>query len=142
MAIRDIYKVKSTDMLLAVSSVGGTFWAVSRFGGTFRAVSRVGGTFLAVLRVGGTFLAASRVGGIFWAEAVKPNYGGIFSAVMQYGGNFLAVGGFSFLGGNDLGGGGNTKNMAVSRHITGTAHQGGNFTAGKLPRTTLVNTSY
>ena len=25
--------------------------------------------------------------------------------------------------------------MAVSRHITGTAHQGGNFTAGKIPTT-------
>ena len=67
-------KVRSTDILWAVSSVGGTFWTVSR--------------------VGGTFLAVSRVGGIFWAEAVKPNYGGIFSAVIQsYGGNFLAVGG-------------------------------------------------
>ena len=35
-----------------------------------------------------------------------------------------------------------TKNMAVNRHVTGTAHQaahqGGNFTARKLPRTTLV----
>ena len=42
-----------------------------------------------------------------------------------------------FFGGNDIGGGGNTKNMAVNRHITGTAHQGGNFTAGTIPRTTL-----
>ena len=32
-------------------------------------------------------------------EAVKPKYGGIVSA----------VGGFSFLGGNDFGGGGKTK---------------------------------
>ena len=29
--------------------------------------------------------------------------------MMPYGGNFLAVGGFSFLGGNDFGGGGKTK---------------------------------
>ena len=49
----------------------------------------------------------------------------------------MAVGGVSFFGGNDFGGGGNTKNMAVYRHITGTAHQGGNFMAGKLPKTTL-----
>ena len=56
---------------------------------------------------------------------------------MQYGGNFLAVGGFSFFGDNDFDGGGNTKNLTLNRHITGTAHQGGNFTAGKLPRTTL-----
>ena len=28
---------------------------------------------------------------------------------MPYGSNFLAVGGFSFFGGNDLGGGGKTK---------------------------------
>ena len=27
--------------------------------------------------------------------------------------------------------------MAVNRHITGTANQGGNFTAGKIPTTTL-----
>ena len=27
--------------------------------------------------------------------------------------------------------------MAVKRHITGTAHQGGNFTAGKMPTTAL-----
>ena len=27
--------------------------------------------------------------------------------------------------------------MAVNRHITGTAHQGRNFTAGKVPTTTL-----
>ena len=109
-------------------------WAVFSVGGTFWAVSSVGGTFWAVSSAGGTFLAVSRVRGIFLAGAVKPNYGGIFSAVMQYGGNFLAVGGFSFFGGNDFGGGGNTKNMAVNRHTTGTAHQGGNFTAGKYPR--------
>ena len=30
--------------------------------------------------------------------------------------------------------------MALNRHITGTAHQGGNFTAGKMPTTTLINT--
>ena len=28
--------------------------------------------------------------------------------------------------------------MAVNRHIAGTAHQGGNFTAGKIPTTTLA----
>ena len=61
----------------------------------------------------------------------------VFSAVMQYGGNVLAVGGFSFFGGNDFGGndfGGRQyfQNMAVKRHITGTAHEGGNFTAGKI----------
>ena len=27
--------------------------------------------------------------------------------------------------------------MAVNRRITGTAHQGGSFTAGKIPTTTL-----
>ena len=86
-------------------------------------------------RVGSTFLAVLRVGGIFFAEAVKPNYGGTFSAVMQYGGNFLAVGGFSFFGGNDFGGGGNTKNMAVA--ILPGPHQGDHFTARKIPRTTL-----
>ena len=68
-------------------------------------------------------------------EAVKPKCGGTFSAVMQYGGNVLAVGGFSFSGGNTLAVRG--INMAVNRHITGTAHQGGNFTAGKIPMTTL-----
>ena len=76
-------------------------------------------------------------GGIFLAGAVKPEYGGIFSAVMQYGGNLVAVGGFSFFGGNDFGGRRYYQNMAVNRHITGTAHQGGNFTAGKIPTTTL-----
>ena len=35
--------------------------------------------------------------------------GGTLWAVMPYGGNFLAVGGFSFIGGNDFGGGGKTK---------------------------------
>ena len=30
-------------------------------------------------------------------------------AVMRYAGNFSAVNGFSFLGGNDFGGNGNTK---------------------------------
>ena len=88
-------------------------------------------------RVGGSCLALSRVDGIFLAEAIKPKYGGIFSALMQYGGIFLAVGGFSFLCGNDFGGGGRTKNMGVNRHITGTAYQDGNFTTGKLPKTTL-----
>ena len=85
------------------------------------------------------FLAVSRVGGTFWAEeAVKPKYGGIFSAVMQYGGgSVLAVGGFSFFGGNTLFGGRRYyQNMAVSRHIAGTTHQSGNFTAGKIPTTT------
>ena len=28
--------------------------------------------------------------------------------------------------------------MAVNRHITGTAHQGGTFTAGKIPTITLI----
>ena len=46
---------------------------------------------------------------------------------MQYGGDVLAVG--------DI-----YQNMAVNRHITGTAHQGGNFTAGKIPTTTLKKT--
>ena len=32
---------------------------------------------------------------------------------MPYGGHFSAVGGFSFFGGNDFGGGGKTKKMAV-----------------------------
>ena len=32
--------------------------------------------------------------------------------------------------------------MAVNRHITGTVHQGGNFTAGKIPMTTLLKTSH
>ena len=57
------------------------------------------------------------------AEAVKPKYSG----------NFSAVGGFSFFGGNDLGGGGKPKIW----HITASAHQGDNFTAGKLPTITL-----
>ena len=83
------------------------------------------------------FLAVSSVGGIFLTEAVKPKCGGVFSAVMQYGGNVLAVGGFSFFGGNDFGGRRYYQNMAVNHHITGTAHQGGNFTAGKIPTTTL-----
>ena len=68
---------------------------------------------------------------------MKSKYRGIFSAVMQYGGTGLAVGGFSFFGGNDCGGRWCYQNMAVNRHITGTAHQGGNFTAGKIPTTTL-----
>ena len=42
-------------------------------------------------------------------EAVKPNYRGNVSAVMPYGYNISAVGGFSFFGGNDSGGGGKTK---------------------------------
>ena len=62
----------------------------------------------------------------------KPKDGGIFSAVMQYGGNVLAVGGFSFFGGSTLAVGG------ITRHITGTTHQGGNITAGKIPTTTLI----
>ena len=45
------------------------------------------------------------------------------------------MGGFSFFGGNDVGG---DENMTVNRHITGTAHQGGNFTAGKIPTTPLL----
>ena len=60
------------------------------------------------------------------------------SAVMQYGGNVLAVGGFSDFGGNDFGGRRYCQNMAVNRQMTGTAHQGGNFTAGKIPTTTMV----
>ena len=43
------------------------------------------------------------------AEAVEPKYGGNLSAVMPYGGNISAVGGFSFFGNNDFGGGGKTK---------------------------------
>ena len=34
---------------------------------------------------------------------------GTFWVVMPYGGNFLAVSDFSFLGGNDLGGGSKTE---------------------------------
>ena len=82
-------------------------------------------------------MAVSRVGGGVLAEAVKPKYGGIFSAVMQYGGNVLAVGGFSFFGGNDFGCWRYYQNTAVNRRITGTAPQGGNFAAGKIPTTTL-----
>ena len=44
---------------------------------------------------------------------------------MQYIGGLFAVGGFSFFGGNDFDGGGNTNNMEVNHHITGTAHPGG-----------------
>ena len=62
----------------------------------------------------------------------KPKDGGIFSAVMQYGGNVLAVGDFSFFGRNTSAVGGITK---IWRYITGTAHQGGNFTAGKILKT-------
>ena len=68
------------------------------------------------------------------AEAVKPKYVGIFSAVVQYGGNVWAVGGSSFFGGNDFDGRRYYQNMAVNRHITGTAHEGGNFTAEKYRR--------
>ena len=64
----------------------------------------------------------------------KPKYVGIFSSVMQYGGNVLALGGFSFFGGNDFGGRRYYENMAVNRHIAGTAHQGGNLTAEKYRR--------
>ena len=85
------------------------------------------------------FSAESRVGGTFLAEAVKPKCGGVVSAVMQYGGTVLVVGGLSFFGGNDFGGRWYYQNMAVNRHITGTAHQGVNFTAGKIPTTTLQN---
>ena len=42
-------------------------------------------------------------------EPVKQKCVGSFSAVMPYGGNVSAVGGFSFFGGNDFGGGGKTK---------------------------------
>ena len=34
---------------------------------------------------------------------------------MPYGGNFSAVGGFSFFGGNDFGGGGKTKMAVIFR---------------------------
>ena len=67
----------------------------------------------------------------FLADAVKPKYGGIFSAVMQYGGKVLAVGGFSFFGGNDFGGRRYYQNVAVNRQLA-------NFTAGKIPTTTLI----
>ena len=43
------------------------------------------------------------------AQAVKPKYVGNFAAGFPYGGNFTAVGGSSFFGGNDFGGGGKTK---------------------------------
>ena len=89
---------------------------------------RKAGTFWAVSSVGGTFWAVSRVGGIFLAEAVQPKYGGIFSAVMQYGGNVLVVRRrFSFFGCNDFGGRRYNQNMAVNRHITWTAYQGGSW---------------
>ena len=127
---------------------GGTFSAVGGFmflGGSYFCGSgkpKYGGTFSAVMQNGGIFLA---VGGFSFSSGSgfggggKPKYGGIFSAVMQYGGNLVAVGGFSFFGGNDFGGRRYYQNMAVNRHITGTAHQGGNFTAGKIPTTTLKN---
>ena len=56
---------------------------------------------------------------------------------MEYGDNALAVGFFSFFGGNDFGGRRYNQNMAVNRHIVGTAHQGGSSTVGKIPTTTL-----
>ena len=92
--------------------------------------------------IGGTkswryFLVVTRVGGMFLAQAVKPKYGSILPPVMQYGGNVLGVGGFSFFGGNIFGGKRYHQNRAVNRHITWTAHQGGSFTAGKIPTTTL-----
>ena len=74
------------------------------------------------------FLAVSSVGGIFLTEAVKPKCGGVFSAVMQYGGNVLVVRRrFSFFGCNDFGGRRYNQNMAVNRHITWTAYQGGSW---------------
>ena len=79
----------------------------------------------------------SRVGGINSAVSGNYDYGGIFSAVLQYGGTFLVVCGISVFGGNDFGGRRYLHNMAVNRGITGTAHQGGNVTAGKLPTSTL-----
>ena len=48
---------------------------------------------------------------------------------------------FSFFGGNDFGGRRCYQNMVINRHITGTALQGGNFTAGKIPTTTLNKNS-
>ena len=122
----------------------GTFSAISSVGGTFSAVSSVGGTFWAAsswrysfgdIESWRYFSAVSRVGGTFFTEAVKPKYG-FFSVVMQYDGNVLAVGGSLFLAGNASAVGGITK-IWRNRHITGTAHQGGNFTAGKIPTTTL-----
>ena len=59
------------------------------------------------------------VGGFTFFGGKDFGGGGKFSAVMPYRGNVSAVGGFSFFGGNDFGGGGKTKS--------------GNFTAGKLP---------
>ena len=98
-------------MLWAVSSVGGTFWAVSRVGIESWRYSFGGSVKTKLWRY-------------FLGDIATRRY-------------FLEVGVFSFFGGNILALGGNTKNMAVNRHITGTVHQGGNFTAGKLPRTTL-----
>ena len=66
-------------------------------------------------------------------------YHGDYSAVMRYAGNFSAVNGFSFFDGNGFGGNGNTPNMPVNRQITVSGYQDGNFTAVKLPRSTLKN---
>ena len=69
-------------------------------------------------------------------EAVKSKYGGNLSAVIPYGRNLSAVGGFSFVGAV-------TTLAAVVKPKYGGKppdyHQGGNFTAGKLPTVTLIN---
>ena len=113
----------------------GTFWVVSSVRFTVRAVPSV------VIESCRYFLTESRVGCSFLAEAVKPRFGGLLSAVMQYVGNVLAVGGFSLFSSKDFGGRRHYQNMAVNRHITGTPHSGGNFTAGKIPTTTLKFTA-
>ena len=43
----------------------------------------------------------------------RQRFFGGHGAVLPYGGNFLAISGFSFFGGNDFGGSGKTKKMAV-----------------------------
>ena len=74
----------------------------------------------------------------FFGGSGKTKIWRYFSALIQYGRNVLARGGFSFFGGNTLAVEGITKIPAVNRHnIAGTATQGGNFTAGKIPTTTL-----
>ena len=57
---------------------------------------------------------------------MKQKNGGIFSAVMQYGSNFLAVGGFSFLGGNDFGESGKPKHGGI---VSAVVQYGGNCLA-------------
>ena len=66
-------------------------------------------------------------GGIFVGSITD---GGTFWAVMSCGGNVLAVGGFSFFGGNDFGGGGKTKVCFNFTVVGGFAFFGGNDFGG------------